>query len=334
MIDTTGWKINVSYEQIKLILSKSKEFSEYDHATKTTRFRIIKDNIYIGSYDSNVTIRCYETNQVYIEFSLPKQYLGNNVELLYPSQLEQALAGVYESLVDRFGAFPHYKNWYLQRLDLCYGWRYQSQESAEQILKILKTFDYPRKSKYLYRESVMWRGKTSSIKFYLKNPEFTKHDYKNLYDINPEKAKEILNLSDGVLRFEITFRKQSINYIFNKSYVTSFDLLDKRFLENVLSTYLNRLTLNLDKTMLNDQEVLFRLQKHFSKRKALRVFLFYQWLTSSNIYYRQILKDHYNPSTIWRYKQEFKKAKLGISVDTVSFDFDLQIPSELSLMQI
>lgn len=134
MIDTTGWKIKVSSEQIRKIRRRSKETSKYDHDSDTSIFKFINDNIYVGSYDSNITLKCNGEDEVYIEFSVPKQYLGNNVELLYPSQLEQALAGVHKSLVDRFGDFPHYMNWYAQRLDLCYSWRLASQDEAAESL--------------------------------------------------------------------------------------------------------------------------------------------------------------------------------------------------------
>jgi hypothetical protein len=330
MYDTTGWKINVSSEQVKKILSRSKEFSEYDHETETTTFRILKDNLHIGSYDSNITIKCYESQQVYIEFSIPKQYLGNNVELLYPSQLDQALVGVERRLIDRFGTFPSYKTWCLQRLDLCYGWRYNSQESAEEILKILKTFDYPRKNKYLYHNSVMWKASTSTIKFYLKHPEFIKHDYKKLLKLGEnEFANRILALSEGVLRFEITYRKQGIDYLFNKKEVMASDLLNIDLLETALSISLNRLTMNLEKSVLDDNEAIKRLEACYSSRKAIRLFTFYKSFNSPKLNQRQILKDRYNNSTIYRNKKDIAKAKLGLSIDTVPFTFNLEIPSEL-----
>lgn len=182
MIDTTGWKIKVSPEQVNKIRRRSKEISKYDHDSDTSIFKFINDNIYVGSYNSSIILKCNDEDEVYIEFSVPKQYLGNNVELLYPSQLEQALAGIHKSLVDRFGDFPHYMTWKLQRLDLCYSWRLASQDEAAEALEILKTFDYPRKFKFLFPESVMWKGRAYSVKFYLKHPEFIRHDRKKLIE--------------------------------------------------------------------------------------------------------------------------------------------------------
>lgn len=330
MIDTIAWRVILTQQQADMILKRSKEYSEFDHETNTTNFRILKDNLHIGSYDSNITIKCFEDLRASVEFSLPKQHFGNNVELLYPSQLEQALGGVYARLVDHFGDFPHYRDWFLQRLDLCYGWKYASQAFAKEALNVLKTFDYSRKSKYLYPESVMWRGKTSSIKFYLKQNEYLKHDYKKLIKLGQDDfAKRILVVSEGVLRFEITFRKPAIDYLFKNKHVTYKDILSKEFLERILGEYLGNLTMNLDKVVIDDKEALRRLKQAYPLQKAMRLFSFFKLYNSPKLNYRQIFKDHYNSSTIWRNKRDIANAKVGLPNDKSIPSFELNIPSDL-----
>lgn len=328
MIDTTGWRVALTQKQLDLILKKSVEISEYNHELEETRFRILKSNLQVGSFHSNITIRCFDELETYIEFSIPKQFYGNNVLLLYPSQLDRALGGVWQSLVDHFGDFPHYMTWRLQRLDLCYSWRYASQASAEEALAVLQTFDYPRKSKYLYKESVMWRGKTSSIKFYLKHNEYSKHTRKLLIMLDRDPDKDLIyRLSIGVLRFEITFRKEALNDLFSKKQITYKDLLSQEFLERTLARYLNALTMNLDKSVMDDKEALKRLKTHYPRQKAIRLFTFYKLYNSPQLNHRQILKDHYNPSTIWRNKKDIANAKIGLPSDKKIPSFDLTIPS-------
>lgn len=329
MIDTTTWKVQVTEEQFNKIISRSKEYVEYDHELKQTGFRILRSNLHIGSYDSNITLKCFESQTVNLEFSVPKQHTGNNIELLYPSQLEQALKTIHANLVEHFGDFPSYKNWYLTRLDLCYAWKLQDQKTAKDALKTLKTFDYPRKFKFLYKEAVMWRGKYFSLKFYLKEPEFLKHDFKELVKKGFEEyAKRIGTLSSGVLRFEITFRKEALNNLFGKKLITYRVLLDKDLLEDTLLEYLNKLLFHLDQTVMDDKQVLECLRKTYSNRKALRLFVFYMLYNSPKLNHRQILHDHYNPSTIWRNKSDIAKAGVGLPDHNLS-TFTLNIPSEL-----
>ncbi len=329
MIDTIAWSVDLTNEQLEKILSKSKEYTEYDHVSGETNFRIVRSNLDIGSFDSNITIKCYETNRAHLEFSVPKQRLGHNVELVYPSQLEQTLATVHASLVEHFGDFPSYLNWYLMRVDLCYAWRLLSQAAAEDALKVLKTFDYPRKSKYLYKDAVMWRGKYFSLKFYLKEPEFYKHDYKKLAEAGYEDlANRVAQLSKGVLRFEITFRKESLNNIFGKRLIICRDLYDKDKLEQILSQYLNKLLLNLDKSSMDDNGVLQQLRTAYANRKALRLFNFYILFNSPKLLHRQMLIDNYSNSTIWRNKSDISKSGVGLPDHDLP-SFTLNIPSDL-----
>lgn len=329
MIDTTKWRVTLTENQFNQITKLSREYSGYDNEKQVQIFRSINKDFSIGSYSNNISIKCFEDFSASLEFSVPKQHGGNNVELLYPSQLEQALAGVHRRLVDHLGDFPPYKEWQLDRLDLCYGWRYHSQAAAEEVLKIIKTFDYPRKSKYLYKESVIWRGRKLSIKFYLKRNEFLKHDFSKLKrERYQDFAYKVLELSNGVLRYEITIRKEALCYLFEKKRVTYIDLLSNSFLERILDQYLKGLTLNLDRTVMQDKDVVRVLKESYSKQKAMRLFTFYKLYSSPKLNHRQILKDHYHPSTIWRNKRDIALANVGLP-SSKPVIFDLDIPSKL-----
>lgn len=69
----------------------------------------------------------------------------------------------------------------------------------------------------------MWTGRTLSIKFYLKQNEYKKHP--PLLGID----SSVLELSKGVLRFEITIRKQALVHLYGKKIILFNDLLSKNF---------------------------------------------------------------------------------------------------------
>lgn len=330
MIDTVKFKIPLSEEQFNLILKKSHEIVKTNNQNNIVEFRIVNNEIEIGSYDNKITIRIFDTQHAKVELSLPKFYFGNNVELLYPSQVEMVLQRLQDCLQDQYGDFPPYMNWSLERLDLCYAWRYQDQQTAVRALSVLKTFDYPRKSKYLYQDSVMWRGRHFSLKLYLKQPEFIKHDYHELNKTGRiELAERILALSEGVLRFEITMRKEQLKDIWGKKTLTYKEILDKNKLEFILSDYLNKLLINLDKSVMDDQQVPLRLRAFgFSNRKIVNLFAFYKLYVSPKLNFKQIYKDHYDPSTIWRYKHDLATAGVGLPQFDIPFELFLDIPSD------
>lgn len=89
------------------------------------------------------------------------------------------------------------------------------------------------------------------------------------------------------------------------------------------------MTKNLDKSVINDREALKRLKKVYLNRKALRLFMFYKLDTSPKINDRAILKNNYNPSTIWRNRKNIANAKVGLPNHSKSLSFDLEIPSKL-----
>lgn len=330
MIDTVKFKIPLSEEQFNLILKKSHEIVKTNNQNNIVEFRIVNNDIEIGSYDRKITIRIFDTQHANVELSLPKFYLGNNVELLYPSQVEMALQRLQDCLQDHYGDFPPYMNWSLERLDLCYAWRYQDQQTAVRALSVLKTFDYPRKSKYLYKDSVMWRGRHFSLKFYLKLPEFVQHDFHQLNRAGKHDfANRIFALSEGVLRFEITMRKEQLKDLWGKKILTYKELLDKENLEHILGEYLNRLLINLDKSVMDDEQVLSKIRlAGFRNRRIIDLFAYYKLCVSPKLNFKQIYKDHYNPSTIWRYKRDLKNAGVGLPQLDLPINFSLDIPSE------
>jgi hypothetical protein len=114
--------------------------------------------------------------------------------------------------------------WELYRADICYAWRFPSQDSAQQYLDSLKHLHYPRKAPAIYATSVVFSGTTYSFKFYLKLPEFRTHDLKELRKSKAsiEWMNHLEDLADGVLRCEATLRRK---WLKNNGFLTVADLL-------------------------------------------------------------------------------------------------------------
>ncbi len=144
MIDTVRFKVKVDERLSKLIQQKSTEFTKKDNATEELKFKFFRSDPQLGSFDNSISIIIddYDMRYVSIEFSLPKYLYGSNLWLLYPSQVKQALDGLYKELVEHFSDFPAYETWEVTRLDISYAWRLQDEQAASQALEVLRSFEY------------------------------------------------------------------------------------------------------------------------------------------------------------------------------------------------
>lgn len=324
MIDTLGFQVSITDQQAELIRRKSQEIEGKDNITNETRFRFLKNQVPLGSYDSKITFRSYDFQTVHVELSMPKFIFGHNVFLLYPNQIEAAASRLQEGLREFFGDFPSYKEWRVERLDFCYAWRFEDQRAAIHALSVLKAFDYPRKQKHIYPSSVQWSGRTYSLKFYLKFDEVQAHALKEL---KQSFFSEVIKLADGVLRFEITCRKPQLIELFDKKNIYIHDLTDEDFVLTVLEHFQQKLLNNLNPATTNNIDVFSKLTKTFSKRKAQLLMHFYKEWYSKDVYDRQILKDTYCQSTIWRKRHDLKMAGVGLPKNDIPLDFSVVIPS-------
>jgi II/X family phage/plasmid replication protein len=211
------------------------------------------------------------------------------------------------------------------RLDLCYAWKLAEEYRAERILDILQNFTFSKKKKYMFDSSVMYVGKTYSLKFYLKYPEFFKHDFKFLKDLGHLNfAYSMLNNARGVIRFEATLRSQYLHYHFEKPNIYMKDLTrDKLMLIMVLlfNKYMGGFPIKYtDKVSIKKQ-----LQDYWGLKKGGRLWVFYIYLISEG---RENLKDIYSSSTIYQYIRELREAGISLSFQNINFDdFKLSIPS-------
>jgi Phage replication protein CRI len=170
---------------------------------------------YVSPHSKLVGGRSVEIHRTFltIELSLPKLAYGHNIHLLY--DFPSAIARLKQLLERQFNLqtrakFVDINQWQVWRVDCCYAWRMPDQQIAQQVLDSLKHLHYPRKKPVIYPTSIVFTGRTYSVKFYLKLPEFKVHDFKAL--IKAKASLEWINhleqKADGVLRYEATLRRQ------------------------------------------------------------------------------------------------------------------------------
>jgi len=296
MVDTLKFKIPLSPITYELIKSHSIEVTKFDNNRDLEIFRITTSELNIGSYDRKITIFISDPGYCFLEFSLPKFILGHNVFLLYPEEIIESLELLRNLLVNKFGDFTDLKKWIVYRIDLCYAWKFESQKEAVKMLNLLQKFNFPRKIKFLWGdESVMWKGDSYSVKFYLKQPEFYKHDFKILRDMgNIELAYRMFNWSEGVLRFEISLRKRFLDDYFDGD--ISIKNIPVEFYEDNLKKIFEKLLGGFKIKFIKNQEIKDRLVLKYGVKRGGRLFMFYTFFRSQG---KKII-DFYSREHIWR----------------------------------
>ena len=326
MIDTIRFRIPVSFDVREKILAKCVETSRFDHISEQEIFRFSRQDLELGSFDRKVSIYLPDDDYCILEFSVPKFLLGHNVFLISFEEFWNGVCRMDSVLKKYFGDFPDYNFWEIMRIDLCYAWKFQEQSQAESMLDLLANFNFPRKKKCTYDTSVMYIGKTYSLKFYLKYPEYFTHDFRFLRDHGyPDFAYNILNVSRGVLRFEATLRSQYLHYHFGKKHVFMEHLTKSKLFDMMVSLFGYYMG-GFDIKYATKRASKKRLQDYFGKKKGGRLWVFYIYLLSEG---KQNLLGIYEPSTIYQYLREIREAGIKLSYKKVNFDnFQLSIPSK------
>ncbi|HAS92498.1 MAG TPA: hypothetical protein DCS12_09820, partial [Clostridiales bacterium] len=324
MIDTIKFKIRTSKEFNEQLKSCAIEWRKFDHKEGSQLMRIYKTNVSLGSYDKNINIFLSEKDEkhVEIEFSLPKYVYGHNVYLLFQPHIELYLMEFYKNLKLYFPAIPHLRYWDITRLDLCYAWKFLDQDTAQAVVDIVKSYSYPRQQKYIWDSSVMFKGSSYSSKFYLKHPEYYKHDFKNLLFKDIDYAYKIENVSQGVLRYEITLRKKALFQNFEKLHVRIDDLTTKN-LQSILTYYFNKLFKTSAPKFMSTTDILKTLQNKFGLVQGKSLYLHYIMMTSEDTESKNAYIRSTKKSTIYNYNSMLKKANIGLKKNK-----NIKLPTE------
>jgi II/X family phage/plasmid replication protein len=340
MIDTIKLSIPYNDELIEKIRNVGVNVTtSYNSATKEVKFKVGRGDKPLGSFDRNVNLFIREERrELSIELSLPKFIFGHNVFMLYPSEVEFVIYQLWNNLNYVYETeFPKPDTWELLRLDICYNWRFQSQEQAKVLLLHLKNTNFPKKKrgKQVYETGVFHKsGRETAIKFYLKQPEFFAHDYQILKK-NPKTidlAYQFHVWSAGVLRFEVSLKKPYLKRKFplnSKTYhfATQNDIISA-LLGNFLSDYIKM----VNKKFFTMETALKKLEQLYTPTESRNLLRF--WIdvhtqdiaTIENILYKGV-----NKTTLWRKYNSIRIADLGVySPDDTFADYDLDIPSKFS----
>lgn len=191
-----------------------------------------RSQLHVASSDYSVQY-FYNITQDYIdfEFSVPKYMYGTNI-LQFIKYYSQDSDDIYEAL-NYFVSQFFVKNCpdvidmldvELLRLDLCYNQFFNSKYDAKKYLNEQKELlvKYARSTKNAFRtyeNALLYTTKRYSFKIYHKGDEFRKNDRRKLAKSNPtgHSIEELQLISDKILRYEVTFRKAQIDYLFEQN---------------------------------------------------------------------------------------------------------------------
>lgn len=185
----------------------------------------IASSVYELSYQYNV-----QSDSINFEFSIPKYCYGTNI-LQFVNYFDQDAEAQYRKLMGFVSGFArkHFieqvdlKDIQIGRIDFCYNQFFASKYDALKYLNEQKELltKYARSTKNDYRSyetSLSYITKRYSFKIYHKGTEFKKHDRLKLANNNKtgETIDYLQEVSDKMLRYEVTFRKAQIDYLFRE----------------------------------------------------------------------------------------------------------------------
>jgi II/X family phage/plasmid replication protein len=316
MIDTIKFYIPIPDLAILEKLKGSlKRFKKDDMKTGDVEFVFYTSQIELGSYSRTVNVRANENPQgLFIEFSIPKYEKGNNVEMIYPHDLVNIMTRMYIDLSKYLDYFelPHFSDWTIYRLDVCYNWMFKDKEEARQAIDFIKRIDYPRKKRHTWDTSVMYRGTAYTIKFYLKGAEFKVHDLKK---IESDRGLELLSWAHRIVRFEVNLKRAYLNDFFKLEKVQVHHISDDAVILEILTFYLEKVFHYINLKTMTHAEVEKILFSKFSKQKATRLYSFYKEYYSDSEIKMMYLNGGLNRSTIYRYKTDLKNVGIGFSLE-------------------
>lgn len=314
MIDTI--KFLVPIDDIRYLAKIRPLFDRFKKDNLTSgliSFEFYTFNIQAGSYNQTVQIRESDLPLgLFIEFSVPKYEKGNNVEMIYPHRLVLILDKLHQEICERLKSkIIHYSKWPIYRLDICYNWLFTTKEHAHYAMNFIQKIDYPRKQKYTYQTSVMFKGSSYTIKFYLKGPEFTKHDAKEMED-NTKIA--LFSYAERMLRFEISMRKDWLTKNFGVKTLYIKDVCNDEEILELLKHFLNSVFKYITPKTTSDYDVESTLYSNFNKTKATKLYQFYKGFFHDEAMKKRLLGGGMHRSTIYRYKKILKALNIGSDI--------------------
>jgi II/X family phage/plasmid replication protein len=292
-------------------------FQKKDLKTGEIEFEFFSANLKLGSYYRNVSIKSTSNPKgLFVECSFAKYEKGNNVEMIYPHDLLPIAERLHAELCKHIGQpLPPIATWEVYRLDICYNWLFKNADEAQVAHDFIKRIDYPRKKKHVWDTSVMHQGSAYVIKFYLKGPEFEKHDRKEIEKKDANRAYELKLWANHILRFEVGLKHRYLTELYGLEKVRLTDIDSDQQIEDTLKHFLSKVFFYINTKTTTTAEVRKILSDNFSKTKAMRLYQFYR-----GYYFDEELKAMYlqgglNRTTIYRYKKDLQKVGVGFVLE-------------------
>lgn len=337
MIDALRFRIPVDVATYATIVDKCVRFSSSSPDEGAYRRESYNKTLVIERHRAKVRVSTFKDDCIFVEFSVPKYWHGHNVLLFELKDLPLVLDDLKKRLEKTFGVkqFPEYYLWRIQRLDICYAWKFNSNEDARLALATLKPYELPRKDQVIYDTTVWYKGNSFSSKFYLKHEEFLQGDYKELKKWEGGQfADHILPISNGVLRFEVELRKGKLDSLFKKD-IYYDDIMDTEKIQSLLRQFLADIIKTSNATLMDLAKVSRLINFSSTRRQAWEQWSFYRVYSSNNPVDREMIKLLPRATFYTKLKQ---LKELGVGVydqdNSLSFSFDIPSVHEVNEAQI
>lgn len=338
ILDTVCFLIhNIPTLYLKKIENKLKTNLQYDNSTGEVIYQFSVGSIE-GSYDSSINIKINKDNSLKITCSIHKVLLGYNIA--YGSDNLVLLANCLKKIIKNATEvkLPDVLKWELLQVDYTLTFDLDNQYNVESYINSLKNAEYARRqAKHYNNNGLQVPGATTIVKFYNKQKEFIEHDYKKIKAVaGVNKADELLNLSEGLLRVEVSIRSRKLkdifkNTVYKKEQYKKYknltkqyglqDMITQQFIKNNLNK--NIVTLkdfNIEdikkiwesevlKVVKDKKEILInkdnlvmdRLKENYSTKKVNALYTFWTLLSTRGEGY---VKDMYNKATFYRNRKD------------------------------
>jgi len=205
---------------------------QYYADTDKVRYLRVRNSIYVPSSHYSIAFsEDWERDFLEINLSVPKYYFGTNVfqfvdnkeELPYHvwTKFERFLVEFFKSL---FPALPDFTDVEVNRMDMCFNQIFLSKDDAlkylsnqKQVNVVNARSDTNRFNNY-GSTTIQYITANYTFKIYHKGTEFRRNDLRELVKQNPKNydLKELNDIAERMLRYEITFRKGGLNYVFRQ----------------------------------------------------------------------------------------------------------------------
>lgn len=236
---------------------------------------------------------------------------------------------------------PCWEEWEVKRIDVAYIYRFKNDKEIKEYLFKLKNMYYQRRKITFNSTGFFVPGSTTTVKGYMKYPEFMKHDYKRvkkyclkMRDLEIGKSREIVynkiieefdnvkNSVKGVFRIEVEIHKRKLEEICK----CKVENLDDDVLNEIFEKELSKIFWNVsDESMKicnRSVNVLKRLNEMYGDSMGRILFGTWSMLATFGVEYT---KENLSNRTFYRHKKLIEKANCVWDISDLHIDKDFNV---------